>query len=76
MRGGKFYSKLNEKKNLTKVAELSDIFLVTLDKVEKYVELMQSNCSDDCVRQYSIEILSLFYPELQLAHSTSIIKTN
>ena len=41
MPGGKLYSKLNEKKNLTKVAELSYIFLVTLDKVEKYVELMQ-----------------------------------
>ena len=45
----KLYSKLNEKKNLRKVVDSFYIFLTTPDEVEKYVEMMQSSCSDNCI---------------------------
>ena len=53
----KLYSKLSEEKNLRKVAELFYSFLITPDKIEKYVQLtekmseakfvMQSSSSND-----------------------------
>ena len=36
---------------------------------------MQSNSSDNCVHQYNIEILHLFYLELQLTDTKPMIKT-
>ena len=43
----KLYSKLSEEQNLRKVFESPYIILTTPDKVEKYIETMQSNSSDN-----------------------------
>ena len=43
----KLYSKLSEKQNFRKVAESICIFLATPDEVEKYVEIMQLNSTDN-----------------------------
>ena len=67
----KLYSKLSEKQNLRKVAKLFYVFLTTLEKVENY---MQWNTSDNCVHYYDIEILNLFYLELELINTKPIIK--
>ena len=57
-----------------------------LDEVQKYVELIEkmpepktmmlsrSSWSDNCVRVYSIKILNLLNPQLQLINTKSIIK--
>ena len=45
---------------LRKVVESIYIFLAGHDEIEKYVEMMQSNASDNCVHHYNIEILNLF----------------
>ena len=68
------YSKLSEKQDLGKIAILLYIFLTTPDEVEKYVETMQSNSSDNCVYHYNIEILNLFDPEIQLINTKPVIK--
>ena len=57
-------------------------FLTRPDEVKKYVELIektletkimiQSRSSDNCARVYSIEILNLFDPELQLINSKPV----
>ena len=47
----KFYSKLKEEQNLRKFAESFYIFLTTPDEGGKYVELMQSNSSDEYVHR-------------------------
>ena len=62
----KVYSKLNEEQNLIKVVETLYIFLTIPDEVEKHVEMMQSNSSDNCVHHYNVEIVNLFDPDLQL----------
>ena len=41
------YSKLTGKQNFRKGAESLYIFLTTNDEVEKYVEIMESNSSDN-----------------------------
>ena len=56
------------------VAELIYIFLTTLDEVEKYTKIMQSNSSDKYLHRYNIEILNLFHPELQLINTKPMIK--
>ena len=48
------YSRLSEEQNLRKVAELLNIFLTTPNEEEKYVEMIQSNSSDNCVHCYNI----------------------
>ena len=53
------------------LAKLFYIFLATPDEVEKCVE---SNCSDNCVRHYNVEISNLLNPELQLINTKPIIK--
>ena len=60
----KLYSKLNKEQNLRKVVDSLYVFVATPDEVEKYVEIMQSNSSDNCVCRYNIEILNLFDLEL------------
>ena len=50
------------------------IFLATPEKVEKYVEMMQSNSCDNRVYRYNIEILKFFDPELQLINTKPTIK--
>ena len=68
------YSKLIEKQNLRKVAELLYIFLTAPDGVEKSVEIMQSDSPDKYVHRYNIEILKIVNPELQLTNTKSMIK--
>ena len=70
----KLSSKLTEEQNLRKVAKLLCIFLTTHDEVENYVEIMQSNSSDNCVHRYNIEILNTFDLELQLIDTKPMIK--
>ena len=70
----KWYSKLSEEQNLRKTAESLYIFFTTPDEVQKYVEIMQSNPSDNCVHCYNIEVLNLFDPELQLINAQPMIK--
>ena len=67
----KLYSKLNEEQNLRKVAKSLYIFLTTPDEVEKFV---QSNCSDNCIHHYNVEILNLFNSELQLINTKPLTK--
>ena len=50
------HSKLNEEQNLRKVAKSLYIFLTTSDEVKKYVKMMQSNSSDNCVHCYNVEM--------------------
>ena len=47
----KLYSKLKEERNLRKFAESFYIFLTTPDEGGKYVEIMQSNSSDEYVHR-------------------------
>ena len=70
----KLCSKLCEKQNIRKLAELLYIFLTTPDEVEKYIELIWLNSSDECVCHYNNEILNLFDPELQLINTKPMIK--
>ena len=71
----RLYSKQSEEQNHRKVAKslyiFLKMFLKTFDKVDKYV---QSNTSDNCVHCYNVEILNLFYPELQLINTKPTIK--
>ena len=69
----KSYSKVKKKQNVRKV-ELLYIFLKRLDEVERYVDIMKSNSSDNCVHRYNIESLNLFDPELQLIITKPMIK--
>ena len=61
-------------KILEKFSKLLYIFLPTPDEVEKYVEIKQSNSSDNCIHRYNIEILNIFDPELQLINIKPMIK--
>ena len=49
-------------------------FLTTPNEVEKYVEMMQSSSSENCICHFNIKILNLFDPELQFINSKPIIK--
>ena len=68
------FSKLKQEKNLRNVAKSFYIFLTTLDEVEKYAKMIESNSSDKCVHHYIVEILNLFDPELQLIKTKPMIK--
>ena len=54
----KLYSKLSEEQNLRKIAEALYIFLTIPVEVEKYVEMMQSSSSVNCICHYNIKILN------------------
>ena len=60
-------------KNLQTFCKSIYIFLKTPDEKEKYVEIMQSNSSDNCVHRYNIEILNLFDQVLQLTDTKPMI---
>ena len=47
----KLYSKLFEEQNIRKVVQSLYIFLTTPDEVEKHVEMMQSNSSNNYVHE-------------------------
>ena len=70
----KLCSKLSEEQNLRKVIESLYIFVVTPNEIEKYVEIMESNSSDNCVHHYNVEIWNLFDPELLLINTKPMIK--
>ena len=70
----KWYSKVHEEQDLRKVAKSLYNFLTTPDEVEKYIKIMKSNSSDNCVHRYNFEILNIFNPELQLINTKPMIK--
>ena len=51
----KLCSKLNEEQKLTKVIESLYMFVTTPNEVKKYIEMMQSNFSDNCVHHYNFK---------------------
>ena len=65
----KFYSKLNEEQNLRKLAKSLYIFLTRPDEVAKYVKIMQSSSSDNCIHRYNVDILNIFDPDIQLINT-------
>ena len=69
----KYLKSITEEQNLRKVAKLFYIFLTMPDEVEKYV---QSNSSDNFLHHYNVEILNLFYLDLQLINTKPMIKSN
>ena len=69
------YFDLYEEQNLRQDGESHYIFLTTLDEVEKYAKMMQSNSSDNCLHCYNIETLNLFDLELQLINTKPMIKS-
>ena len=48
------------------------IFPTKPDEVEKYV---QSNSSENCIHRYNVEIMNIFYPEMQLINTKQIKRT-
>ena len=68
-----YFKSTREEQNLRKVAKSLYFFLTTPDKVEKYVEIMQSRSSDNCIHRYNVEILNIFDPELQLINTKPMI---
>ena len=71
----KLYFSLNEEQNLRKVAKSLYTFLTTADEVEIYVEIMQWNSSNNCVRRYNIEILNGFDRELKLTNTKPMVNS-
>ena len=69
------YSKLCEEQNISKAAKSFHVFLKTPVEIQKYVEMTQSNSSDNCIHHYNVKILYLFDPELQLIKTKSLIKS-
>ena len=76
LRKKKLSFKLNEEQNLRKVADSLYVFLTTPDEGEKYVKMIQSSSSDNCVYCYNIKILNLFDPELLLINTKPMVKNN
>ena len=72
----KFYSKLNDEKNLRKVAKSLYFFLRIPDEVEKCVETMQSNSSYNCIYRDNVEILNIFDTELKLINTKTMIQNS
>ena len=68
------FKSIREEQNLRKVAKSLYIFLTTPDEVEKYVEIIQSNSSDNCIHRYNVEVLNICDPEFQLINTKPIIK--
>ena len=69
-----YFKPTREEQNLRNIAESLYIFLATPDEVEKYVETIQSNSSDNWIHCYNVEVLNIFDPELQLINTKPIIK--
>ena len=72
----KFYSKLNEEKNLRKVSKSLYFFLRTPDEIEKCFGTMQSNSSDNCIYRNNVGILNIFDTELKLINTKTMIQNN
>ena len=58
-----YFKSIKEEKILRKVAKSFFFFLKTLDKVEKYIDIMQSNSPDSCIHPYNVGILNNFDSE-------------
>ena len=69
-----YFKFMREEQNFRKIAKSLYLFLAIPDEVEKYVEIIQSNSSHNCVHRYNVEILNIFDPELQLIHTKPMIK--
>ena len=69
-----YFKSIRVELNLRKVAKSLYFFLKAPDEVEIYVEIIQSNSSDNCIHHYNVEVLSLFNPELQLINTKLMIK--
>ena len=69
-----YFEFMREKQNFRKIDKSLYLFLTIPDEVEKYVEIIQSNSSHNCVHRYNVEILNIFDPELQLIHTKPMIK--
>ena len=66
-----YFKSIREEQLLIEVAKSLYNFLTTPDEVERYG---QSNSSGNCIHRYNVEILNLFYPELQLICTKPVIK--
>ena len=64
-----FNETIRREKNLRKAAKPLNIFLATADKVE-------SNFSGNSAHHCNVEILNLFYPELQMNNTKPVIENN
>ena len=60
----KLYPKLSGEQNLRKAAELFYIFLTTRDKEVKYVKIMRSSSSDNCMHRHNMEDFNISDPEI------------
>ena len=58
-----YFRSTSEEQNLINVVTLLYTFQTTPQEVEKYVEIIQSDSSDNCIDRYNVEILNLFDPE-------------
>ena len=65
----KLRAKLNEKQSFRNVAES------LLSYLSNYEIIIQSNSSDNCMHCYNIEILNIFYPEIQMINTKCMMKT-
>ena len=69
-----YFKPTRVEQNLRNIAKSLYIFLATPDEVERYVETIQSNSSDNWIHRYNVEVLNIFDPELQLINTKPIIK--
>ena len=69
-----YFKSTREKKNLRQVAKLFYLFLKSPDEAEKYVEIMQSNSSDNFTHRCNVDIFNTFDPKLQLINTKPMIK--
>ena len=76
MNFSEYFKSTRKEQSLRKVAQSLYIFLTTPDEVKKYVEIMQSSSSDNCIHNYNVETLNIFDSELQLINTKPIIKNN
>ena len=70
-----YFKFMREEQNFTKIDKSLYLFLTIPDEVEKFVEIIQSNSSRNCVHRYNVEILNIFDPELQLIQTKPMIKS-
>ena len=69
-----YFKSIGEELSFRKVAKSLYIFITTPDEVEKYIEIMQSSSSHNCIHRDNIEIFDTFDPELKLINTKKMIK--
>ena len=55
-----YFEFMREEQNFRKIDKSLYLFLTIPDEVEKYVEIIQSNSSHNCVHRYNVEIFKYF----------------